>query len=261
MRAYLRHEHPIRFAHRGSRELWPENTMVAFQGAVDLGYRYLETDVRADREGTLYTFHDRTVDKLTDGTGPIRAKTGAEVAALDAAHWFDPGNDYPLRGAGVTIPSLEEVLTTFPDVLLNVDLKGARVSSLLPPLLVRLGAEDRVLAGGFLDIRISSFRRRTGGRVATSAGPLETLAVWAASRFGKALRTPADALQVPEEARGLHVTDHKLVRAAHDGGKQVHVWTVNESEAMNRVLDLGADGIVTDRPDVLNDVLERRRDR
>jgi glycerophosphoryl diester phosphodiesterase len=258
MKPYLSHEHPIRLAHRGSRVLWPENTMVAFQGAVDLGYRYLETDVRADRDGTLYLFHDKSVDSLTDGTGPIREMSGAEVGALDAAHWFDPGNGYPLRGSGIGIPRVEEVLTTFPDVLLNIDLKGAGVASLLPGLLHKLRAEERVLAGGFLDWRISRFRRRTGGRVATSAGPLQAGAIWLASRVRRGVRASADALQVPESARGLKVVDTKLVAAAHAAGIQVHVWTVDDPTAMHRLLDLGVDGIVTDRPDVLNEVLSAR---
>ena len=255
MKPYLTHEHPIRLAHRGSRVLWPENTMVAFQGAVDLGYRYLECDVRADADDTLYTFHDRHLDRLTDGTGPIRAKRSPEVAALDAAHRFDAAGGYPLRGTGVTVPRLEEVLTTFPDVAVNVDLKGAGVAALLPALLRRLRAEDRVLAGGFLDHRVLAFRRRTRGRVATSSGPAETALFWLASRFGRGVTAGADALQVPEVARGLRVVDPKFVRAAHAAGKQVHVWTVNDAGDMRRLLEIGVDGIVTDRPDVLNEVL------
>ena len=165
-----------------------------------------------------------------------------------------------MRGSGVTIPRVEEVLTAFPDVLLNVDLKGARVAELLPPLLRRMGAEERVLAGGFFDWRLARFRKLTGGRVATSAGPAQFAALWAASRAGYATRIAADAFQVPEQVGDVRLVDEAMVRAAHAIGAQVHVWTVNDAPSMHRLLDLGVDGIVTDRPDVLDDVLRGRAD-
>ncbi len=259
MKPYLTAEYPLRLAHRGSRLLWPENTMAAFQGAVDLGYHYVETDVRADHDGTLYLFHDRELRRLTNGAGAIADWRGAELGALDAAYHFRREQGYPERGKHHRIPTLEEVLLTFPELRLNIDLKGARVASLLPAELERHGAEDRILAGGFLDHRIWRFRDATEGRVATSTGPLETAAVWAASRFRRGLRGPADALQVPEVAGSIRIVDAALLRSAAAVGVQVHVWTVNDPADMHRLLDMGVDGIVTDRPDLLNDVVSSRR--
>ncbi len=258
MRPYLAAEHPLRLAHRGSRVLWPENTMPAFQGAVDLGYRYLETDVRASADGVLYAFHDRTLERVTNGLGPIAEWRSDELDRLDAAFFFDPAGGHPRRGEGIRIPRLEEVLASFPDARVNVDVKAPETVPLLARLVLDHGLEERILVGSFFDARIRAFRRLTAGRVATSAGPVEVAACWLASRLGRVLATPADALQLPERARGREVIDARLVRAAHDAGKQVHVWTVDDPGRMMYFLDLGVDGIVTDRPDLLAEVVAGR---
>jgi glycerophosphoryl diester phosphodiesterase len=258
MRPYLAQEHPLRFGHRGSNLLWPQNTMVAFRWALDLGLRYLETDVHATRDGRVVAFPDNGLDRLTDGRGKVWERDWGDIAHLDAAHHFDPAHGYPLRGTGVRIPLLEEVLTTFPQCLLNIDLKQAGMEELLASELARLGAEDRVLVGSFHDGRLTRFRRTSGGRVATSAGPSEVLAALGAVRLGRPVRGPADAYQVPERSGPLRVVGPRFLAAAHAAGKQVHVWTVNDPAAMDRLLDLGVDGIVTDRADLLVEVLARR---
>jgi len=258
MRPYLSHEHPLRFGHRGSNLLWPQNTLVAFQWAIDLGLRYLETDVHATRDGRVVTFHDDRLDLLTDGAGRVGDRDWEEVRRLDAAYHFGPSRGYPLRAAGVRIPLLEEVLATFPQCLLNLDLKQAGMEDLLAAEIRRLGAEDRVLVGSFHDHRLSRFRRASGGRVATSAGPSEVLAAVGAVRLRRALGGPADAYQVPERGGPLRVVGKRFVEAAHAAGKQVHVWVVNEPADMHRLLDLGVDGLVTDRADLLQGVLEER---
>ncbi len=258
MKPYLTHEHPIRMAHRGSRLLWPENTMPAFQGAVDLGYRYIETDVRASADGVLFAFHDRHLERLTDASGRFAARSAADLARLDAAYHFRAGSGYPWRGGGIHIPTLDEVLNTFPGVLFNLDVKADDTVALLAAFVVERGLEDRVLIGSFHDHRLRRFRRLTAARVATSAGPAEAGALWAASRAGFGLRTAADAYQLPDRHRGLAPVDASLVAAAHAAGKHVHVWTVNEAVEMHRFLDLGVDGLITDRPDVLNDVIAER---
>ncbi len=258
MRGYLAAEHPLRLAHRGSRVLWPENTMRAFQGAVDLGYRYLETDVRASADGVLYAFHDRTLERVTNGLGPIAEWRSDELDRLDAAFHFAPDRGHPHRGAGIGIPRLAEVMAAFPEVHVNVDVKAAETVPLLARFVLDRGLEERVLVGSFFDARVAAFRRLTMGRVATSAGPVEVAACWLASRLGRGLPTPADALQLPDRAQGRQVVDARLVRAAHAAGKQVHVWTVDDPDRMRHYLDLGADGIVTDRPDLLADVVADR---
>jgi glycerophosphoryl diester phosphodiesterase len=258
MRPYLTHEYPLRFAHRGSTTLWPENTMVAFQGAVDLGYRYLEIDVHVSRDGRVVIFHDDRLERLTDGTGRVWERDWEELAGFDAAHHFDEAGGHPLRGTGVAIPLLEEAVEAFPDVLWNIDLKQAGVEAAVAGLVNRLGLHDRVLIGSFHDGRIRRFRRLIGGRVATSAGPREVAAALATVRLGRTPRGAADAYQVPERGGPVPVATERFVEAAHRAGKQVHVWTVNDPAIMHRLLDLGVDGIVSDRPDLLNEVVEAR---
>ena len=257
-RDYLSHEHPLRFAHRGSRILWPENTMAAFQGAADLGYVHIETDIHATRDGRIVIFHDDRLERLTDGTGFVWDWRWEDLKRLDAAHHFDAAAGYPMRGHGERIPLLEDVLASWPHVQFNLDLKQAGIEAPLWEEIERLGARDRVLIGAFQQGRVRTFRSLSGGSVATAAGPSEVLRAMAAARLGQRLRGAYDALQVPEWARGLRVVTPRLVDSAHAGGKQVHVWTVNDPGDMRRLLDLGVDGIVTDRPDLLNEVVEER---
>ena len=234
---------------------------MAFQGAVQLGCRYLETDLRTTRDGVMVTIHDETLNRISDGSGPVHALTLAELKRLDAGYRFSPdgGQTFPFRGKGVTVPTLAEVTQAFPDILLNVDMKQTE-----PPMVETLvtfieeqGAHDRILAGSFHDRILKEFRRRTGGRVATSAASWEARLFWLASRLGltRFSRPPYDALQVPARQGPLTVVDRRFLRAAHRLGIQVHVWTVDESKEMRRLLRLGVDGLMSDRPDLLLDVL------
>lgn len=259
MRPFLSHEHPIRMAHRGSRVLWPQNTMVAFQGAADLGFRYLETDVHISADGVVILFHDDHLEDLTDGAGKVWDHDWNHLSRLDAAYWFDPERGFPRRGTGVGIPRLADVVESFPDALLNLDLKQPGIEEVVAAEVRRLGLEDRVLIGSFHDARIRRFRQVTGGRVATSAGPGETARALAAAVAGAAPGGAADAYQVPLRAGPIRVAGRRFVEAAHRSGKQVHVWAVDDPAEMHRLLDLGVDGIITDRPDLLTRVLEERR--
>ncbi len=249
---------PLAIAHRGSRLLWPENTMEAFQGAVDLGYRYLETDLHRSRDGVLVSFHDDTVDRTTDSRGPVSSKPWAELCELDAAFRFAPHQDFPRRGQGVRIPSLEELWDAFPGVRFVLDLKESGFEQDLADFLRRRRGEDRVIVGSFSDARLARFRKASRGRVATSSGPAETMALWAAARLGRSLSTRADVLQIPEEFAFVRLADRKLIMAAEQAGRQVHVWTVNDPDTMSRLLELGVHGIITDRPDLLRQLLESR---
>jgi len=252
---------PIAFAHRGGSQLWPENTMASFEGAVGLGCRYLETDVHLTRDGVLVTIHDATVDRTTDSSGLVRALPLAELKRLDAGYRFSPdgGRTYPFRGQGVTIPSLAEVVEALPQVLLNIDLKrhDAGMVEAMAAFVEERGLHDRLLIASFADGIIKAFRRRTEGRVATAAAGWETRRFWLASRLGLSwlIRPAYDALQVPPRTGRLEVVDRRLLAAAHRRGVQVHVWTVDESSEMRRLLALGVDGIMSDRPDLLLEVL------
>ncbi|MEN8115036.1 MAG: glycerophosphodiester phosphodiesterase [Actinomycetota bacterium] len=255
MSDYFSVEHPIRFAHRGSRVLWPENTMYGFAKAIeDLDYKYLELDVRLTADRVPVVFHDATLDRTTSGTGDVVDHTFAELQEIDAAYHFDPDNGYPLRGAGVGISPLEELYRTWPDVRLNIDLKGPGEEWAVAEVIRMADAEHRTLVGSFHDRRISRFRRITRGRVAVSAGPGSVLAMVAASRVGRTVRRKIQAYQLPFDYRGVPI-DEKLIDSIHRAGAHIHLWTVNEPDDMRRLLDMGVDGIVTDRPDLLNDVL------
>lgn len=261
-RPFLAAERPLAFAHRGGGKLWPENTMAAFQGAVQLGCRYLETDLRTSRDGIMVTIHDETLDRISDGSGPVHALTLAELKRLDAGYRFSPdeGQSFPFRGKGVTVPTLAEVTQAFPDIRLNLDIKQMEPSLVeaLVTFIEEQGAHDRILVGSFHDRMLKEFRQRTGGRVATSAASGEARLFWLASRLGltRFLRPAYDALQVPARQGPLPVVDRRFVQAAHRLGIQVHVWTVDEADEMRRLLNLGVDGLMSDRPDLLLDVLK-----
>ena len=257
MHPYLDLEHPIRFAHRGSRVLWPENTMVAFQAVADLGYSYLEIDVQMTMDGTVVVFHDDDLDRVTNGVGAVSGWHWEDVQRLDAGWSFAPDRGHPMRGAGVRIPSLHELFSTFPESHINVDLKSSRMEWAVADLILRHRREERTLIGSFRRSRLARFRRIVGSSVPTSASPERALATWAASRLGATTRGPEIAYQVPFEHPLLRL-DQRYVDAIHATGAHVHAWTVNDAATMQRLLDMGVDGIVTDRPDVLNEVIAER---
>ena len=255
MSDYFSIEYPIRLAHRGSRVLWPENTMFAFAGAVDqLGYHYLELDVRLTADRIPVVFHDATLERTTSGTGKVSDYTLDDLRSIDAAYRFDPDHDYPLRGTGIGISTLEDVYRTWPEVRLNVDLKASGAEWAVAEVIRSSDAEHRTLIGSFYDRRIARFRRITEGRVAVSAGPTAAAAMWSASRGGRTTRRKVQAYQLPFDYRGFKI-DAKLIDSIHRAGAHVHLWTVNRADDMRRFLDMGVDGIVTDRPDILNEVL------
>ena len=257
-RPYLAREHPIRLAHRGSRVLWPENTHHAFRGAVELGYRYIETDIRITRDGVVVVFHDDTLERTTNGVGAVGDWDWDDLRHLDAAYNFSPdGESFPLRGQGIGISRLADTFDEFPDINFNIDLKAKHAEWPVADVIVAKKRFDSVLVGGFLDNRTSRFSRITKGKVATSAGSAGAMAMYAASRIGRSSRRNFDAYQLPAASRGVTI-DAKLVDAIHAADAHLHVWTVNDADEMRALLDLGVDGIVTDRPDVLNDVLEER---
>jgi len=242
---YLDHQGPIPFAHRGGAGDWPENSMEAFSQAVDLGYRYVETDAHVTADGVVIAFHDDHLDRVTDRTGLIAELPWSEVSLA--------------RIDGVApIPRLQDLLQTWPNLRINIDPKHDEVVEPLGDLLQKLSALDRVCIGSFSDRRIEHFRERFGRAVCTSMGP-RSVAKLRASSFGLGRSRPADnCVQVPTHAGKVPLVDRRFVRRAHRLGLPVHVWTIDDPEEMSRLLDLGVDGIMTDRPEVLKQVLEAR---
>ncbi|MEP6816507.1 MAG: glycerophosphodiester phosphodiesterase [Marmoricola sp.] len=229
-----------------------ENTIEAFRHAVKLGYHYLETDVHATRDGVLLAFHDDVLGRVTDHGGRLSEMTAAQVgrARIDGRH---------------AVPTIVELLDEFPDVRFNIDIKSERAIHPLVASIDRLGAHDRVCVGSFSAARMTTFRRLTGGRVATAAVPSEVAAFRAALSAAVVRRLVRgrhnggpSALQVPHRRGRFTVVTPGLVRRAHAAGLHVHVWTVDEPEEMRELLDSGVDGLITDRTDVLRDVLVAR---
>lgn len=238
--------------------LWPENTMTAFEQAVELGYRYLETDIRISKDGVVMVFHDATLDRTTDGDGKVIQRTRAELAELDAGYRFDRDGAHPYRGMGIGIPTLEELVTAYPEAVFSIDMKENGLERPLAEIVERLDLWERVIVGSFSGARIKRFRRLVGRPVATSAGPAEMARFLANTRAGRPSRLVADTMQVPVTYRGIRVVDRTTVAAAHAAFKQLIVWTINDGNEMRALLELGVDGIITDRPDILRYVMEER---
>lgn len=245
--AYLDHPHPLAIAHRGGTEAAAENTVAAFAAALAEGFRYLETDVHVSADGVLLAFHDDELDRVTDGSGRVAELPWSEIAAA--------------RIAGTeSIPTLDELLETFPTARFNIDAKSDHAVVALASSLRRHAALDRVCVGAFSDRRLRRLRTLLGPEACTTAGPRETAGLLTAARRGRpARRSPAyHCLQVPVRQGRITVTDHRFVDAAHARGCAVHVWTIDDPDEMHRLFDLGVDGIFTDRPSILRSVLEAR---
>ena len=243
--------------------LWPGDTFAHLDGAADLGVDVLEMNVHMTRDGAIVLIHDDTVDRTTDGTGTVWELTLAEVQALDAAyHWSpDDGATFPYRGQGLTIPTLEAVFEKYPDYPMIVEIKQTTPSLAQPlcDLIRRHGLEQRVIVPSFSDQAIREFRQACP-EVATAAARDEVTAfVLLNYAFLAGTVSPAyQALHVPERSSGITVVTPGAVAAAHQRGVQVHVWTVNDPDDMRRFLDMGVDGLMTDRPDLLLELLGRR---
>lgn len=234
-------------AHRGFSRDGLENSMAAFQAAVDLGYRYVETDAHGTADGVAVALHDASLDRTTDATGNVSALPWARVKGA--------------RIGGVEpVPLLEDVLGTWPDLRVNIDVKAASGISPIAAAIERTHAHDRVCIASFSTARRTATVAKLSRPVATSAGTREVGAFVLGARLGAAAHGPlsaVDAVQVPVKAGPLTVVSERTLAAAHRARKHVHVWTVNDPAQMARLIDLGVDGIVTDRADLLKDVLIR----
>jgi glycerophosphoryl diester phosphodiesterase len=253
---------PLVMAHRGGKGLWPENTVYAFERAQALGVDVLEMDVHGTADGVPVVIHDSTVDRTTDGAGPVRDFSVSGLKALDAGYQWSPddGQTFPYRGQGITVPTVEEVFAAFPATPMNIEIKH-----LDPPLISRFcslireyGMADWVLIASFDDEAMGAFRDQCP-EVATSTAENEVIMLFAFGKvFLEAIYSPgAGAVQVPEYRNDLHVLTPRFVAAAHGRNLQVHAWTINDPADMRRLVDLGVDGIITDYPDRLFEVLGR----
>jgi glycerophosphoryl diester phosphodiesterase len=268
----------ISYAHQGGAWEAPSSTLFAIRRALELGATGIELDVHATADRVLVVGHDDTVDRTTNGAGPIHTLTLAELRDLDNAYWFAPGADvspgldpgaYPYRGRApgdpdfgiATLDEVLELLDGHPKVAVNLDIKatGPAVEPYEEALASRLAAHghlDRLIVASFLDVATEAFSRFAPG-IATSAGTLATAEFWRALTQGGEFPTFGHvALQVPAVYGEQVLVDERFVTTAHERGLAVHVWTINEEAEMARLLELGVDGIISDRPTALVGLLE-----
>jgi glycerophosphoryl diester phosphodiesterase len=241
---FLDHPRPLAFAHRGGPAHFPENSWRAFEHAVKLGYAYLETDAHATADGVLVAFHDKTLDRVTDRTGAVAKLPAREVAAARI-------------GGTEPIPLLEDLLGAWPDVRFNIDVKDGRAARPLADLIRRAAAWDRVCITSFSAARLRATRRLLDRPVCMATSPVGAAALrsgfpgkWLAPTFAS---RSVRCAQLP-----ISMAVSPLIGRAHAAGLQVHVWTVNDRDLMTSLLDLGVDGIMTDKTELLRDVLIER---
>lgn len=245
---YLDHDGPIAFAHRGGAAGGVENSLAAFQRAYDLGYRYFETDVHATSDGAVLAFHDHTLDRLTDSRGPVASQPWKIVSQARI-------------GGREPIPLLADLLGSFPDTRVNIDVKDSWAIRPLVDVISHTNSIERVCVASFSGRRIAVVRARFGPLLATSFAPTNVLALRFLHRLGALRRfLPPDVpcVQVPERVRGVRVVTPQFVEAAHAQGLVVHVWTIDDAKSMESLLDLGVDGIMTDELPVLRTVMATR---
>jgi glycerophosphoryl diester phosphodiesterase len=244
---YLDAPLPLAFAHRGGAADGDENTAAAFERAVKLGYRYVETDVHATADGVPVVFHDKTLLRLTGTSGDIAGLSWADLRTVRIA-------------GAAAVPRLDETLDAWPEIRFNIDVKASAAAVPTVSAVHRTAASDRVLLASFSEARLKLVRSLAGPSVATSMGMAAVTRLRLAAWTGAPLRLPPSvvAAQVPVSHGPVRVVDRSFLRKAHRLGLQVHVWTVDDPAEMNRLLDLGVDGLMTDRTETLRDVYEAR---
>jgi glycerophosphoryl diester phosphodiesterase len=267
----------IAYAHQGGAFEGPSSTLFAIGQALGHGATGVELDVHATKDRVIVVCHDETVDRTTNHHGEIASLTLGELRDMDNAYWWiageavSPGRDdraYVHRGKapgdrGFAVATLEEVIRAFPGVLLNLDIKRTApevepYEQLLYDELRCLERTDSVIVASFSDDAIGAFRR-VAPDVATSAATEETAAFYFSIHApGEAVVPPAVAFQVPATYGDVTVVDDTFVTEAHRHGIAVHVWTINDASEMDRLVDLGVDGIVSDTPTVLVERLKER---
>jgi len=254
--------HPLVIAHQGGDGIWPGNTLFAFQQAVKMGVDVIETDIRQTRDGVLVVSHDEKVDGKSNGVGRVADLTYAQLQTLDAAYNWSPesGPTFPYRGKGITYVSLEEVFQAFPDMRFNIDMKQTDppIYSAFCDLIRKYHMQEKVIAASFSHQNTTAFRKLCP-EVTTAGDETETRTfVFMNFAFlGRWYSPEFKVFQVPVESSGITIMTPHFVRAAHERNLRVDVWTIDDQTEMKRLLEMGVDGIITDRPDRLMALLKR----
>jgi glycerophosphoryl diester phosphodiesterase len=256
-------QRPLVIAHGGGQGLEPPNTLAAFTRSAALGCDVLEMDLRLTRDNALVTLHDATIDRTSDGTGRAIDFTLAELKARNFGFKFkDPSGARPYRTQPAPLATLEELFTRFPAMRMVVELKdegaaGVRAAANLARLIERFQRAGNVIVASFHDDTLEEFRRQSGDKVFTAAAMARTRQFVVLHKCGLDWLAPTgdQALQIPVAASGFQLDTPRLIRAAHRRNLAVHYWTINDAAEMKRLILLGADGIMTDRPDRMLAVL------
>jgi glycerophosphoryl diester phosphodiesterase len=259
---YLEQPRPRLFGHRGASAHYPENTLPAFQAAIAAGVPYLELDVWATADGHVVAHHDETLLRLCGDPRRVSDVTLAELKTLDAGFGFSPnGSNRPRFNQGITVPTLAEVFASFPAAFFNIEIKQETpgIEEQVLAVIEAAGMANRVLLAAEQDTIMQRLRPLCGPiPTSFSFGELAAYFAWLESGCRENYRPPGAALQIPESWNGRTLVTAETVRAAHAFGLEVHVWTVNEPQDMERLLDLGVDGLMSDYPERLVAVAGRR---
>jgi glycerophosphoryl diester phosphodiesterase len=259
-RALFEAAQPLVFAHRGGARLAPENTLVAFETGLSHGADGLELDVHLSRDGIPVVIHDPMLDRTTDASGPVAARTAAELARVDAGATFGADRGFPFRGCGHGVPTLERALERCPGARVIVEMKYGTpaLARAVVDVVRRMGAERRVCLGSFQQTALDA-ARHAAPDIATSASQPEARRTlhraWVRWPFGGV--RPFVAYQVPERVGRLRVVSRAFIRQAHRGGQVVQVWVVDSEADATRLLDWGVDGLISDRPDIMVPLRDR----
>lgn len=258
---------PLVIAHGGGGHLAPSNTMAAFKHAYELGADVLEFDIHMTADGHLVVIHDPTINRTTNGTGRVSKMTLQQIQSYDAAYSFrDLNGSYSYRGKGVTVPTVDEVFATIndPDMLYNIEIKDSNephlyneISEKLWNLIQDYGLEENVIIASFDQAIIEMVLEASDGKALVSGGrdEITKFVIFHKLFLNGLYRQNVHALQMPTKEGDINLADVKLIRGAQRRGMHVHYWTINDPETMKQLIDLGADGILTDRPDLLIQLL------
>ena len=244
---------PLVFAHRGGCTLGPENTIAAFDLGMAAGADGLECDVHLSADGVAVVCHDDTLDRTTGASGPVRARTAAELAGVDAGCRFRDGTGgYPFRDRAVGIPALRDVLQRYPDIPIIVEMKvdSREMGEAVAAEVRAAGATDWVCAAGYGQRALDAARAALPAMPTSACHPEVRLAVYRSLAGWPVRRVPYQMYQVPERAGVIPVASRRFVRQAHEAGLQVQVWTVDEEPDMRRLLEWGVDGLISNHPDL-----------